>query len=167
MTGCTFYHVYLNGQFHGWGPARAPFGYARGDLWDITPLLVKGKNFVCVEVAGYNVNSFYVMNEPSFLQAEVATESEVLASTAGSGQPFEAKFLPQHIEKVQRYTFQRTFSEVYHMEAQSNAWRERADAPFEAGGVCGFRPTQIDCARGSVPQLCQAPAGNDRCGRRV
>ncbi|HXW16281.1 MAG TPA: hypothetical protein VEN79_17365, partial [Terriglobia bacterium] len=147
MTGCTFYHVYLNGQFHGWGPARAPLGFARVDLWDITPFLVKGKNLVCVEVAGYNVNSFYVMNEPSFIQAEVAADSEVLASTAGSGQPFEARFLPQHIEKVQRYTFQRTFSEVYHMEEQSNAWRERADAPFEAV-ACAISAQRKLIARG-------------------
>jgi len=131
MTGCTLYHVYLNGNFHGWGPARAPLGFARVDLWDITPLLAKGRNFVCVEVAGYNVNSFYIMNEPSFLQAEVVTDTEVLASTGGSGQQFETKYLPHHIQKVQRYTFQRTFSEVYHLEPQSSAWRERADAPFD------------------------------------
>jgi hypothetical protein len=40
MTGCTFYRVYLNGQFHGWGPGRAPLDFARVDFWDITPLLV-------------------------------------------------------------------------------------------------------------------------------
>ena len=131
MTGCTFYHVYLNGKFHGWGPGRAPLNFARVDFWDITPILVQGKNFVAVEVAGYNVNAYYVLDEPSFLQAEVVTDSEVLASTAGAGAPFEARFLPHHIERVQRYTFQRTFSEVYHLEAHSNAWREHADVPFE------------------------------------
>ena len=147
MTGCTFYHVYLNGKFHGWGPGRAPLNYARVDLWDITHLLEPGKNFVAVEVAGYNVNAFYVMNEPSFIQAEVVTDSEVLASTGGDGQPFEAKFLPHHIEKVQRYTFQRTFAEVYHMEADSNAWREHADAPFEPA-VCAIYPQRKLIARG-------------------
>ena len=147
MTGCTFYRVYLNGKFHGWGPGRAPLDYARVDFWDITDLLVQGKNSVCVEVAGYNVNAFYVMNQPSFLQAEVVTDSEVLASTEGAGQQFKAKFLPHHIEKVQRYTFQRTFSEVYHMEAESNAWRERADVPFEPV-ACAVYPQRKLIARG-------------------
>src|SRR5208282_2233486 len=129
MAGSTLYRVYLNGEFHAWGPARGPKDHFRVDLWDITPLLVKGRNFVCVEVAGYNINSYYVLNQPSFLQAEVATDSEVLASTGGGGQPFEATILPQRVQKVQRYTFQRAFSEVYHLDSQSAAWRERADAP--------------------------------------
>ena len=90
MAGSTLYRVYLNGEFYAWGPARGPHGHYRVDLWDITPLLKKGKNFVCVKVAGYNINSYYILNQPSFLQAEVATDSEVLASTGGSGQPFEA-----------------------------------------------------------------------------
>ena len=147
MTGCTFYQVYVNGKFHGWGPGRAPLNYARVDLWDITDLLMEGKNLVSVEVAGYNVNAFYVMNEPSFLQAEVVTDSDVLASTGGDGQQFKAKVLPHHIQKVQRYTFQRTFSEVYHMEAQSNAWREHAGFPFEPV-ACEVTPQRKLIARG-------------------
>ncbi len=131
MAGSTLYRVYLNGKFHAWGPARGPKDHFRVDLLDITPLLVKGRNFICVEVAGYNINSYYVLNQPSFLQAEVATDSEVLASTGGGGQPFEATILPQRVQKVQRYTFQRAFSEVYHLDSQSAAWRERADAPME------------------------------------
>ena len=138
MTGCTFYRVYLNGKFHGWGPGRAPLDYARVDLWDITPLLVEGKNFVAVEVAGYNVNAYYVMDEPSFLQAEVVTDSEVLASTAETGKPFEAKFLPHHIERVQRYTFQRTFSEVYHLEARFERLARARRRSFEPVGLRGL-----------------------------
>ena len=131
MAGSTLYRVYLNGEFYAWGPARGPHDHFRVDLWEITPRLVKGRNFVCVEVAGYNINSYYILNQPSFLQAEVATDSEVLASTGGSGQPFEATILTQRVQKVQRYTFQRAFSEVYHLDSQSAAWREHADAPFE------------------------------------
>ena len=56
VTGCTFYHVYLNGKFHAWGPGRALLNFARVDFWDITPILVQGRNFVAVEVAGYNVD---------------------------------------------------------------------------------------------------------------
>lgn len=131
MAGCTFYRVYLNGQFLGWGPARGPEDYFRVDFWDITPKLKEGRNYVCVEVAGYNVNSFYVLDQPSFLQAEVATETEVLASTAGRGEQFEARILSQRVQKVQRYTFQRTFSEVYHLDPQSSAWREQPASPME------------------------------------
>ena len=148
MAGCTFYRVYLNGEFHAWGPARGPKDHFRVDLWDITPKLKKGRNLIAVEVAGYNVNSFYVLDQPSFLQAEIATESGVLASTAGDGQPFEAIILPQRIQKVQRYTFQRTFSEVYHLDPQSAEWREHPGVPF-------------------VPVKCAASANRQYIERRV
>ena len=147
MTGCTFYRVYLNGKFHAWGPGRAPLNFARADFWDITQFLVEGRNIVAVEVAGYNVNAYYVLDQASFLQAEVVTESEVLASTAGEGEHFQARFLPHHIEKVQRYTFQRTFSEVYHLQPDSNAWRERASAAFQPV-ACAAQPQRKLIARG-------------------
>ncbi len=146
-AGCTFYRIFLNGKFHAWGPARGPKDFFRVDLWDITPLLESGRNFVCAEVAGYNVNSYYVLDQPSFFQAEVTTDSDVLASTAGQGRRFEAQVLTQRIEKVQRYTFQRTFSEIYHLDPQSTAWRERADAPMETVDCTASEPRKY-IARG-------------------
>jgi alpha-L-rhamnosidase len=143
MAGSTLYRVYLNGEFFAWGPARGPHDHFRVDLWDITPLLVKGRNFVCVEVAGYNVNSCYILNQPSFLQAEVTTDSEVLASTGGDGQPFEAKILCARVQKVQHYTFQRAFSEVYHLDSQSAQWREHLDAPMEPVTCAVFAPRKL------------------------
>ena len=140
MAGCTFYRVYVNGKFHAWGPARGPKDHFRVDLWDITPLLATRRNSVCVEVAGYNVNSYYVLDQPSFLQAEVTTDSEVLASTAGEGERFEAQILTQRVQKVQRYTFQRTFSEIYHLDPQSAAWRERPEAPMQTVTCAVFPP---------------------------
>lgn len=147
MAGCTFYRVYLNGKFHAWGPARGPKDYFRVDLWDITPLIVNVRNSVCVEVAGYNVNSYYVLNQPSFLQVEVTTETDVLASTAGDGQHFEAQILTERVQKVQRYTFQRTFSEIYHLDSQSAAWRESPDTPMQAIR-CAVSPPKKYIARG-------------------
>ena len=130
-AGCNFYRIFLNGKFHAWGPARGPKDFFRVDLWDITPLLRSGRNFICAEVAGYNVNSYYTLDQPSFFQAEITTDSEVLASTSGAGQRFDAQVLTQRIQKVQRYTFQRAYSEVYHLTPQSTEWRERADARME------------------------------------
>ncbi len=147
VAGCTFYHTYINGKFHGWGPGRAPLDYARVDFWDITPLLAEGKNIVAIEVAGYNVNAYYVLNQPSFVQAEVVTDSEVLASTGGDGAQFDAKFLPYHLEKVQRYTFQRTFSEVYHLDPDWSAWRKHADVSF-APVSCSVMPERKLIERG-------------------
>ena len=84
-TGATLYRVFLNGRFLGHGPARGPHGFFRVDEWDLTPKLQPGVNVVAFEVAGYNVNSYSLLDQPPFLQAEVVAGGKVLASTGGSG----------------------------------------------------------------------------------
>lgn len=141
LTGSTLYRIYLNGEFLSCGPARTAHGHFRVDLLDLTPLLAAGRNLIAIEVAGYNVNSYYVLDQPSFLMAEVATEAVVLASTAGSGAPFKARILSERLQKVQRYSFQRSFSEVYHLDPQSREWREHLDASFPSA-PCATFPVQ-------------------------
>ena len=71
----------------GFGPACGPHGFFRVDEWDITKKLTPGKNLVAIEVAGYNCNSLYLLDQPSFCQAEIVADGRVLASTAGDGTP--------------------------------------------------------------------------------
>lgn len=136
VAGSTLYRVYLNGEFLAWGPARGPHEYFRVDVLDLTRCAAKGQNLVSIEVAGYNVNSYYVLDQPSFLQAEVSTDSVVLASTAGDGNRFEARVITERIVKTQRYSFQRSFSEVYHLGQGFDLWRSHADVRLMA----------LDCA---------------------
>ena len=122
----------INGQFVGHGPARGPHGYYRVDEWDLTGKLSRARNVVALEVAGYNVNSYDLLDQPAFLQAEVVAGDKVLASTAGTGQPFAASILDYRVQKVQRYSFQRPFIEVYRLRPECDRWREDPTAPFAA-----------------------------------
>lgn len=122
-TGSTLYRVFLNGEFLGHGPARGPHGYFRVDEWDLTGRLEPGLNVVAFEVAGYNVNSYYLLDQPSFLQAEVAVEGRILAATGATPPTFHAQALPERMQKVQRYSFQRPFTEIYTLKPDSTAWR--------------------------------------------
>jgi len=151
VAGATLFRIYINGKFLTSGPVRGPHGFFRVDLLDITPLLVAGKNSVCIEVAGYNVNSYYILNQPSFLQAEITTDAKVIASTAGEGRPFEAKILSERIQKVQRYTFQRAFSEVYRIDQKSGEWRERADASLPVVPCATSEPRSLVPRRVAYP----------------
>jgi hypothetical protein len=67
-AGSTLYRFFVNGDFRGFGPARGLHGYFRVDEWDITPALPAGPNIVAIEVAGYNVNRYYILNQTSFEQ---------------------------------------------------------------------------------------------------
>src|ERR1019366_6581060 len=132
-TGATIYCVFLNGHFLAHGPARGPHGFFRVDEWDLTAKLQPGVNLVAFEGAGYNVNSYSLLDQPSFLQAEVVAGGKVLASTDGSGAPFTATILKERVQKVQRYSFQRPFSEVYRLAPGCDHWRsDPAAAPAEA-----------------------------------
>lgn len=141
VTGRTVYRLYCNGEFAGYGPARGPHGYDRVDVWDITSQLRNGTNLIAVEVAGYNVNSYYLLDQPSYLQAEVSRAGEVLASTGGEGFFFEALILDERVQKAQRYSFQRPFSEIYRLGPDFNAWRVTADASIKPVS-CSEQETQ-------------------------
>ncbi|MBQ7029483.1 MAG: twin-arginine translocation signal domain-containing protein, partial [Thermoguttaceae bacterium] len=81
-TGSTIMRVRVNGKFAGYGPARGPHGWFRVDEWKIGALLKPGQNRVVIEVAGYNANSYYHLDQPSFLQAEIVDGAgNVLAAT--------------------------------------------------------------------------------------
>jgi len=123
LAAASIYRVTVNGRFVGCGPARGPHGFQRVDQWDLAPYLAGGDNLVAIEVAGYNCNSFYLIDQPSFLQAEVTVGPQVLASTAGEGTPFVATVLGYRVQRVQRYSFQRPFIEVYRLSPGWDAWK--------------------------------------------
>jgi len=130
VAASTLYRARVNGRFVAHGPARGPHGYYRVDEWDITQALGAPQNVVSLEVAGYNVNSYYLLDQPSFLQAEVVAGEKVLASTAGDGNRFDAAILDGRVQKVQRYSFQRPFVEVYRLRPGFDGWQREASAPF-------------------------------------
>ncbi len=126
LTGSALYRVFLNGTFAGHGPARAGHGFYRVDEWPLA--LHGGTNVVAVEVAGYNANSFYLLDEPSFLQAEIVAGDRVLAATGGAG--FQAAVLTERVQKAQRYSFQRPFAEIWRLAPGYDAWRSEPAAAF-------------------------------------
>src|ERR1039458_4095892 len=145
-TGTTIYRIFLNGHFLAQGPARGPHGFFRVDEWDITRNLQPGVNVVAFEVAGYNVNSYYLLDQPSFLQAEVVAGGKGLASTAGGGAGLIATILKERVQKVQRYSFQRPFSEVYRLTQGYDRWRSDP-APTLAEAKTSVQPAKALLSR--------------------
>ena len=136
VTAAYDYRVRLNGRFVGFGPVRAPEGVFRIDEWKLDAR--KGDNVVEIEAAGYNCNSYYFVNQPAFVQAEVLMDGKVIAATGADG-AFVA-FDAGRICKVPRFSGQRTFID---------AWRVG-----EMGG-----PRFVAASNGTPPQqqCCAAP----------
>ena len=123
------YRVKLNGTFVAFGPARGPKGFFRPDLLKLP--VKDGANRLQVEVAGYNVPNFYLMEQSPFFKASVIRNGSVVAV---SGRDFVAFRLPR-VQKVPRYTYQRTFAEIYDVPGKEDGPLKLAAAP---------EPTLID-----------------------
>ena len=119
LTASCDYRLRINGQFVAHGPSVAAHDFYRVDCIDIEPYLQRGENVIAVEVAGYNDDSYYLLNQPSFLQAEVEINGEVVAAT---GNQFEAYDLKQRKQDVPEFSFQRPHTEYYILSADFQQW---------------------------------------------
>lgn len=115
LTGSSAYIIKVNGNFVAFGPARCAHGYYRVDELDISSLCTKEKNVVTITALGYNCTSFYHICQPSFVCAELICDGSVTAATGDSG--FIARHICEHEQKVEKFSYQRTFTEVYNLDA--------------------------------------------------
>lgn len=116
ITGHSAYQIFLNGRFFAQGPARAGHGFFRVDALPLSPALTEEYNVLCILAAGYNVNSFSLTDQPPFICAEILSGDEILFAT-GTDAAFAGSLYPCRVRKVQRFSFQRPFTEYYRMDA--------------------------------------------------
>jgi len=109
IAACTFYQVHVNGKFVAAGPARAAKGYARMDVLSLDGFDAD-QNEIVITVAGYGCRSLSTVKSPAFVQAELHRDGEALLWT---GKHFEGYLSSRRVQKVQRYSLQRHFSEVW------------------------------------------------------
>jgi alpha-L-rhamnosidase len=166
LTASSVYRAFLNGVFLGYGPARGPEGWFRVDEWDLTGQLKPGKNILALEVAGYNVNSYYLLDQPAFLQAEIVADGRTLAATRGRGNSFDCHILNERVQKVQRYSFQRPFSEVYRLRRDSGRWRADASMKLQCARCAEMPPKRLLRRGVSYPTFERlSPVWHVACGR--
>ena len=125
LAASTDFRLTVNGRFVGHGPCVAAHDFYRIDAYDITPYLREGRNVVAIEVAGYNVESYYLLNQPSFLQAEIEQGRRIVAATGKSG--FQAYELKQRESHSPKLSFQRSTAEAYRISPAFSQWQTDAN----------------------------------------
>ncbi len=110
----ALYRLMVNGEFVCHGPQRCGRGFWRVDTIDLTAVLKSGVNKIAVWVARHGVSSFEYVLQDSFLQAEVLVNGDVVLATDINGD-FTAKRVLSREQKVERYTIQRPFIEVWNL----------------------------------------------------
>ncbi|MBQ8404110.1 MAG: hypothetical protein IJX55_06775 [Clostridia bacterium] len=124
LTGSSAYNVKVNGEFVAFGPARCAHGFYRVDELDLTDY-IKEESVITVAIAGYNADSFYHIDQPSFLCAELIEDGNVTAATGGDG--FICRVMTEHEQKAERYAGQRTFCEIYNLSPEIEKWEKDAE----------------------------------------
>ena len=119
IAASTDYRLIVNGEFVAHGPCVAAHDFYRIDCYNLKPYLKCGKNLIALEVAGYNEPSYYLLDQPSFLQAEVELNGEIVAAT---GSEFTAYELNQRKRDVPRFSFQRPFIEHHILTPDYQQW---------------------------------------------
>ena len=113
-AGSTFLGK-VNGKFAFYGPMRAEHGAALCHEYDLTRFLTENENLLEIFITAYNINSYYIVDEPAFFSAAVVRGGKTVATE----HDFTAYREPQKVQKVQRYSFQRNFVEVYDLRKAS------------------------------------------------
>ena len=121
LTGSSAYDIRVNGEFIAFGPARCAHGFYRVDEIDLSEFAAE-KAVITVNVAGYNADSFYHLDQPSFVCAELIEDGEITAATGEDG--FLCRVMTEHEQKAERYSGQRTFCEVYHISPLLSKWEK-------------------------------------------
>lgn len=124
LTASCDYRLLVNGEFVAHGPCVAAHDFYRIDAYNLKPYLRWGKNVVAIEVAGYNCPSYYLLDQPSFLQAEIEVDGDIVAAT---GKDFEAYALGQRVADVPKFSFQRPYTEAYVLDSHYNDWATNKD----------------------------------------
>ena len=110
ITAYSFFRLWVNGSFVFFGPSRAAGGYARVEKIDLSLYNRGSENELVIEVAGYACGSLATVDQPSYLLAELRRGEEVLLYT---GRDFSCYDSGQRVQKVERYSVQRHFGEIW------------------------------------------------------
>lgn len=104
VSAADCYKIYLDGQFLAFGPQRAAHGYAR-----IAHYTAKAKRIV-VEVHSHFVQTFCWIKQNPFFACQVAVNGRTYTA-----EDFTCYRLTDRVQRVQRYSYQRAFTEIYRM----------------------------------------------------
>lgn len=137
LAAASCYKVHVDGTFLAFGPQRGSHGYAR-----VANYRFCGKRVV-IEVMYVGVPNFCWVKQQPFFACEIDTD----AGVHYEAQDFSCYYLKDRIQRVQRYSYQRGFAEVYRMK------QDRSALYSGSGTVCEDRWCPVETVSVSVPRL--------------
>lgn len=121
LAAATIYRLWVNGALAGHGPARTGHHHARVDELALTAS-PEGVLELVIEVSDYGVPNFVAPHEPAFCCAELIVGKTVRTHTAVRGGGFSAERRSERVQRSERYSYQRGFSEAYQFGERGVDW---------------------------------------------
>lgn len=135
------YQLFVNGRLAAAGPAKAARGFFKADDILLDPFMKDGKNVIVLDVLYAGINSFSLQDQDPFVQAELRCSETCMAWTGQDGN-LSAWHRESRIRRVQRYSYQRTFSEAFRYSADEALFYTCEDPKLSA--VCrGKNPCRL------------------------
>ncbi len=122
----NMYQIWCFDRFVSFGPVRSAEGKARVELLELSDYVENGRIVVNVEVAGFHIKTFCHADDLPFFSAEI-TDGGALRATSGD---FTCCLAQDVVQKVQKYSYQRTFLESRRMEADRREYLRSGCFPF-------------------------------------
>lgn len=132
-TSCN-YRIWVNGVFVAFGPARAAKGIYKVDTIDLQSWMVNAENVIVIDASAANINNFYVLEQPAFVTAEVISEGKCIAWTGTHGN-IACYHTNARVQKTQKYTVQRTFTEVWRYCEKLKKFYREPDFSMEMSNI--------------------------------
>ena len=109
MAAADYYKVIVNGETVFSGPARTAKGYAVENGFSVT--FERGGNVMAILLSSYGVACYSNVEQPPFLKITAKINGETITECN-----FDCYLYKERVKNVQRYSFQRGFSEIYKIE---------------------------------------------------
>ncbi len=120
IAALNFYNIFINGEFVRFGPEKTAHGFIAVDEIGLGEYVSEdSKTVIAVFVTGSNVDNFDGQNLPPFFSAEIVGAD---GKTKYSTDDFSAHLVNDRVIVVNRYSYQRRFSECYNMDGSREAF---------------------------------------------
>ncbi len=123
IGGTAFFRIFADGTFLAFGPARTAKGFIREEIYT----LPKGTKEIIIEAVGYYCKSIATVWQPSYIVAELQCQDEVLAYT---GRDFKAFEPGCKVQRTERYSVQRHFTEIWDYRDCKSLTEEKYQVPI-------------------------------------
>ncbi len=145
------FRVWIDGELFSYGPRRMAHGQAAINRYDLSAYAGKEIRLI-IESRSYRVTNFYIVNQPPFVAAEIRRNGEVVATASD----FTCYQNANVLQKVQRFAYQRGFTECYAYHD------ERVHTPVETDEMEVCRLNESDVP---YPKFTELPAVAFESGR--